>query len=61
MNRGELVSVILSYNASSHILLSASAPTSPVKGVSNGLRMVSSSIATTSLEIWSRGFDEIGT
>jgi len=55
---GDLVSALYSYNASSHALLIASAPTSPMKGQSSGLRMVSSSLVTASPEVASRSFTE---
>lgn len=58
-NLGDLVSVfLLSYNAPSHALPLASAPTSPVKGGSSGLKMVSSSLAASSSEIASRSFGD---
>ena len=57
---GDLVSALRSYRALSYSLLLASAPSSPVKSQSNGLRMVSSSLAHATSEIYSRGFDEPG-
>lgn len=55
---GDLVRALYSYNASSHALLIASAPNSPVKGQPSGLRMVSSSLNTASPEVASRSFTE---
>jgi len=53
------VSVLfLSYNASSHALPLASAPNSPVKGVLSRLKIVSSSLPTTSSELVSCSFDD---
>ena len=48
------------FNGSSHALLLASAPNSPVKGKSSVLKMVSSSLPDASPEIASRSFEDIG-
>ena len=58
MKVGDLVSALHSYVALSHALSIASAPASPVKGQSGGLKMVSSSLITASSEVASRSFSE---
>lgn len=58
---GGLVSNLLLSNILSHVILIASAPASPVKKPSKGLKMVSSSsVVPTSLEKTSRSFGEPG-
>ena len=57
---GKLISVLLLCNASTHTLLLASAPTSPIKGILSRLKIVSSSIVTPSMELYAQGFDDKG-